>query len=187
MYETRKIFGEFQNYGYESIVHGYWKRFYATRFKDAGYQVREEVVRKSGRVDLLAVKEEEKIGIEIELHALPWMRIVEEVAKPETTKHMYMIWGSCDYPEALSYLTSRYHSKNSGAPNSSEWLLSDEIDAMLDEAARTIDFEERLKIEKEIQEKIVEMTPTVWLFDFVHLHAYQSGYAAGYGLLRTDS
>ncbi len=49
-----------------SIVHEYWKRFYAQRFREQGYQVEFEVPRKSGRVDVVAKNESEKIAIEIE-------------------------------------------------------------------------------------------------------------------------
>jgi len=50
----------------ESIVHEYWKRFYAQRFSEFGYQVKLEVPRKSGWVDVLATKENQTIAIEIE-------------------------------------------------------------------------------------------------------------------------
>lgn len=50
-----------------SIAHEYWKRFYAERFREQGYQVEFEVPRKiSGRVDVVAQKEGKKIAIEIE-------------------------------------------------------------------------------------------------------------------------
>lgn len=49
-----------------SLVHEYWKRFYAQRFKEQGYKVCIEAPRKSGNVDVLAVKEGKSIAIEIE-------------------------------------------------------------------------------------------------------------------------
>ena len=61
-----EVFDEFKIGGNESIVHSYWKRFYAGRFRDAGYEVKEEVDRDSGRVDVLAVKGDDRIAIEIE-------------------------------------------------------------------------------------------------------------------------
>ncbi len=61
-----KVFEEFQTGGNESIAHRYWKRFYAGRFKEAGYEVKEEVVRDSGRIDVLAIKVEDRIAIEVE-------------------------------------------------------------------------------------------------------------------------
>jgi len=60
------VFGEVQAHGNESIVHGYWKRFYAARLREAGYLVKEEVARDSGRVDIIASRKREKVGVEIE-------------------------------------------------------------------------------------------------------------------------
>ena len=51
----------------ESIVHEYWKRYYAQRFSEQGYQVQLEVPRIStGRVDIVARKNAQKIAVEIE-------------------------------------------------------------------------------------------------------------------------
>ncbi|MCK5225195.1 MAG: DUF87 domain-containing protein [Planctomycetes bacterium] len=61
-----KIFDEVQVFGNESVVHSYWKRFYAGRFRDAGYEVKEEMERDSGRVDVLATLKKETVAIEIE-------------------------------------------------------------------------------------------------------------------------
>ncbi|MBN2642785.1 MAG: hypothetical protein JXR78_14120 [Victivallales bacterium] len=61
-----KFFDGVQKHGNESVVHGYWKRFYANRFREAGYEVKEEVARGPGRIDVLAIKDNEKIAVEIE-------------------------------------------------------------------------------------------------------------------------
>ena len=49
-----------------SLVHEYWKRFYAQRFQEQGYKVQMEAPRKSGNVDVLAVKDGESVAVEIE-------------------------------------------------------------------------------------------------------------------------
>lgn len=49
-----------------SLVHGYWKRFYARKFKKMGYAVELEAPRRNGRVDVLATKASESVAIEIE-------------------------------------------------------------------------------------------------------------------------
>ncbi len=53
-------------YGNESIVHAYWKKFYARRLRRAGYEVREEFERRNGRIDLYATRNAERVAIEIE-------------------------------------------------------------------------------------------------------------------------
>ena len=49
-----------------SLVHEYWQRFSAERFREQGYKVPLEAPRKSGNVDVLAVKDSKSIAIEIE-------------------------------------------------------------------------------------------------------------------------
>ena len=61
-----------------SIVHEYWKRFYAQRFREKGYQVQFEVPRKSGRVDVVATRNSEKIAIEIETGKSNYIRNVQQ-------------------------------------------------------------------------------------------------------------
>ncbi|MCK4873264.1 MAG: DUF87 domain-containing protein [Phycisphaerales bacterium] len=50
----------------ESIAHAYWKRWYARWYRERGYAVQVEAPRVGGRVDVLAEKDGERIGIEIE-------------------------------------------------------------------------------------------------------------------------
>jgi hypothetical protein len=52
--------------GRGSISHEYWKRFYASRLREAGYEVTLEAARKRGAVDVLARKGSETIAVEIE-------------------------------------------------------------------------------------------------------------------------
>lgn len=52
--------------GNESIEHEYWKAFYVKHFKSKGYKVNAEVLRASGRTDLVAIKPGKAIAIEIE-------------------------------------------------------------------------------------------------------------------------
>jgi hypothetical protein len=49
-----------------SVVHEYWKRFYARCFEERGYRVRLEAARVGGRVDVLACNGSERVGIEVE-------------------------------------------------------------------------------------------------------------------------
>lgn len=52
--------------GRGSIAHEYWKRFYATRLREDGYEVMLEAARKRGAADVLTRKGGETIAIEIE-------------------------------------------------------------------------------------------------------------------------
>jgi hypothetical protein len=57
-----------------SIVHEYWKGYYAQRFAELGYQVALEVQRISGRVDVVARKDNLKIAVEVETGKSDFMR-----------------------------------------------------------------------------------------------------------------
>jgi hypothetical protein len=61
-----------------SIVHEYWKRYFAQRYREQGYQIQFEVSRKSGRVDVVATKNSEKIAIEIETGKSNYMRNIQQ-------------------------------------------------------------------------------------------------------------
>ncbi|MCB7129544.1 MAG: hypothetical protein J3T61_08410 [Candidatus Brocadiales bacterium] len=63
---ARARLGLKKNLGRGSIVHEYWKRFYAAHFKGEGYHVELEAPRRNGRVDMLATKGAESIAVEIE-------------------------------------------------------------------------------------------------------------------------
>ena len=54
------------NMGKESIAHEFWKRFYAAKFRELGYEVKLEAPRRGGRVDVLARKGSESVAIEVE-------------------------------------------------------------------------------------------------------------------------
>ncbi len=65
--KARQIFRiETNNLENNSLVHEYWKRFYAHGFQEQGYNVYLEAPRISGRVDLLARKGNQSIAIEVE-------------------------------------------------------------------------------------------------------------------------
>ncbi len=49
-----------------SPIHEYWQRYYAAAMCDQGYMVTMEALRQGGNVDVLAVKDGKRIGIEIE-------------------------------------------------------------------------------------------------------------------------
>jgi len=63
---------------YGSLVHEYWKRIYGWKFEQQGYRVNFEVPRKSGRVDVVAKNESEKIAIEIETGKSDFVRNVKQ-------------------------------------------------------------------------------------------------------------
>ncbi|MFQ6065956.1 MAG: ABC transporter substrate-binding protein [bacterium] len=128
------------------------------------------------KVALLFMANMDEIGITINVVKTPWLKMVDEVASQEASPHIETIFVAPHYPEAGSILESRYHSQSAPTWEQNEWLLDPEIDRMIEEAIATIDTEERFAKYRKIQDKIVELCPSIFMFDQLERHAYQSTY-----------
>jgi peptide/nickel transport system substrate-binding protein len=117
-----------------------------------------------------------EIGIQVKIVKTPWLSMVEEMAKQETSPSIETIFVSPHYAEAGSLLASRYHSKSAPTWEQNEWLLDKELDAMIDGAIATIDREARFAKYREIQKRLVDLCPSLFLFEQAERYAYQSAY-----------
>jgi peptide/nickel transport system substrate-binding protein len=128
------------------------------------------------KVALMLQANAAKLGIKVNIKRSPWLSIVDNMAKPETTPNGAIIGTGPDYAEAGSMLVQRYHSSSCGTWMQGEWLQDPEIDAMLEDAIATIDQKERFQKYYVVQEKIVELCPTIWILEQVIKQAYRSDY-----------
>ncbi len=125
---------------------------------------------------LLFMSNMAEVGIKVKVVKTPWLSMVEETANMEASPNIETIFVSPHYAEAGSLLESRYHSKSAPTWEQNEWLLDKELDGMIDDAIATIDMEERFGKYREIQKKIVELCPSLFMFEQAQRHAYQGGY-----------
>jgi peptide/nickel transport system substrate-binding protein len=102
--------------------------------------------------------------------------VVEETASEELSPHIVTIYVSADFPEAGSLLKVRYHSDAAATWSQNEWLLDPDLDEMIDDALTTVDQAERYAKYKTLQEYIVDLCPSLFLYDQVEKHAYQAAY-----------
>jgi peptide/nickel transport system substrate-binding protein len=70
-------------------------------------------------------------------------------------------------------LKQRYHSSTTGTWQQNEWLQDAELDAAIDDALATLDDEERFAEYAEIQKALVDLAPSIWIYDQVEKHAYR--------------
>ncbi|MCD6262886.1 ABC transporter substrate-binding protein [Candidatus Bathyarchaeota archaeon] len=112
------------------------------------------------------------VNIDIKVVKTPWTTMVQETGSLETSPHMVYISAGGAYPEAGSMLMSRYHSSNAASWMQNEWLLNETLDAMMEDAVSTLNFNERLEKYKAIQVEIVNLCPTIWLYQGIYWHAY---------------
>jgi peptide/nickel transport system substrate-binding protein len=119
-----------------------------------------------------------KLGITVKVTAVPWGTMVANMAKPETTPHGTVLMVASDYNEAGSLLWNRYHSNSAGTTNQGEWLQDPEIDQMLEDALTTTDQQARIEKYYALQEKLVDLCPSIFLFETAINQAYRSDYVA---------
>jgi len=116
------------------------------------------------------------IGIDCKIVKVPWMSIVEEMANIETSPNVVGVFVAPHYPEAGSLLESRYTSASVATWEQNEWLQDEKFDAMIEDAIATVDREERFAKYGKIQHYIVDLCPSLFLFDQIEKHAYQATY-----------
>jgi len=83
------------------------------------------------------------------------------------------ISASGSYPEAGSILINRYHTNNAFTWWQNEALLDSTLDAALEDALNTLDYEERMAKYMEIQDYLVDFCPTIFMFQGISYRAYQ--------------
>lgn len=128
------------------------------------------------KVALLFMANMADIGVTVNIVKTPWLKMVDEAASQEASPNIETTFVSPHYPEAGSVLESKYQSQSAPTWEQNEWLLDPEIDKMLADAIATIDIEERFAKYRKIQDKIVELCPSIFMFDQLERHAYQSFY-----------
>ncbi len=115
-----------------------------------------------------------EIGINVEIVGTPWLSVVEETGNIDASPHIVTIYVSADFPEAGSLLKVRYHSDAAPTWSQNEWLLDETLDQTIDDALATVDEEERYAEYRELQDYIVDLCPSLFLYDQVQKHAVQS-------------
>jgi peptide/nickel transport system substrate-binding protein len=116
------------------------------------------------------------VGIDVEVVGTPWTAVVEETADIETSPHIVTIYVSADFPEAGSLIKVRYHSDAAATWSQNEWLLDPTLDQMIDDSLTTVDQEQRYAKYRALQEYIVDLCPSLFLYDQVQKQAYRSDY-----------
>ncbi len=115
-----------------------------------------------------------EIGIPVEIVSTPWLSVVENTSKQETSPHLVSIYVTADLPEAGPMLKQRYHSSSAATWSQNEWLLDEELDAAIDDALTTIDPAERFEKYQVIQAQLADLAPSIFVYDQVEKHAYQT-------------
>jgi peptide/nickel transport system substrate-binding protein len=115
-----------------------------------------------------------KVGIKVNVIKTPWVSLVEQASKAESTPHASTVVLPPSYSEAGSLLEAGFHSKASGTWENMSWSNNPEVDELIDVAIQTIDRQKRLDVYALAQDKIMETFPTIPAFELPEQRAYQS-------------
>ncbi|MDH5770302.1 MAG: ABC transporter substrate-binding protein [Candidatus Bathyarchaeota archaeon] len=117
---------------------------------------------------------ERDLGLIVDVVQTPWNKMIQDMATQETSPHIETIFVALHYPEAGSLIESRYHSKSAPTWEQNEWLLNATLDAAIEDALSTIDRTERFSKYAELQRYIINLCPSLFLFDHMIKMAYQT-------------
>jgi peptide/nickel transport system substrate-binding protein len=105
----------------------------------------------------------EELGFDVTLQPEPWNRLTELAGEIETTPNLSQVFFGPTYPSPDSMFYTQYHSNAAGTWASMEWVLSDEVDGLIDAARATADVDEQAEIYRELQALLIEIQPDAFL------------------------
>jgi peptide/nickel transport system substrate-binding protein len=114
-------------------------------------------------ISLLMQSNLEQLGFKVTQQSDPWNRVTEIASKVETTPAVNQIFFGPTYPSPDSMFYTQYHSKAAGTWASMEWVQDAGVDKLIEDARGTGDIKKQAEIYKELQHKLVEMQPDVFL------------------------
>lgn len=103
------------------------------------------------------------VGFNTILKPEPWNRMTELAGAAETTPAINQVFYGATYPSPDTYFFTQYHSRAAGTWASMEWVMNDEVDAMIDEARATSDVARQNEIYQALQRKLVDEQVDVFL------------------------
>ncbi|MCB0191411.1 MAG: peptide ABC transporter substrate-binding protein [Anaerolineae bacterium] len=100
----------------------------------------------------------QNLGVEIAVEQTPWADFLEDLNQPDPSYQLYQLGWVADYPDPQNFLEVLFYSDSSQNHGN---YSNPEVDALLDEARRTQDAEERLALYQEAEQMI--LTDAAWV------------------------
>lgn len=122
-------------------------------------------------IALLLTSNLEQIGFSVTIQPEPWNRVTELATSIETTPHFSQVFYGPTYPSPDSVFYVQYHSDAAGNWASMDWVLDEEVDAMINASRLETDPDARNEIYKDISTKLTEDQRSVWLLAQQQRHA----------------
>lgn len=114
------------------------------------------------------------IGIDVELRPQTWGTMTEQATSIEDTPHTNQVFFGPIKPHPDSFFFNQYHSQAAKTWMRMEHLDDDQVDQMIDEARRTVDQDAQIQIYRDLQERIANLHPDLFVFNQVKKHGFQN-------------
>ncbi len=131
------------------------------------------------KVALLLQRDAQQLGFKINILKTPWLSVVDQVARPESSAHLTTIVFSSisvPYPDAGAMIETAYYSAGRGTVNNIHWFDSetqDALDRMIEDVMATADEAQRMAKYEEVTKKVLELAPDIWPIEMPQTYAYQ--------------
>ncbi len=113
----------------------------------------------------------EKVGIKVGLKKMEWAALKAEIVKGNLPAY-YLNW-SADFPDAHNFLVPVFHTKNKGVGGNRAFYSDPELDKMMDKLETTSNKDDYKKLAQDIQKKVVESAPWLFLWHEIEFAATQ--------------
>jgi len=102
------------------------------------------------------------VNVQVQIKAIAWAPFLEAVRSPDLVPFFFLGW-EADFPDPSNFLDVLLNSKSIGTNNNTNYR-NPEVDALLDEAAHTVDAARRLALLQHVEAVAVADAPWVFLF-----------------------
>lgn len=137
--------------------------------QEAGYgdglKLRLSTNERQERIDMAVIMKEQlkDVGIDLSIEVLEWSKYIEMLEKGE--QQLFEIGWSSDTPDPDMVVYPCFHSLSRGEGGNYVFLADPELDALIIKGRRVLDGPERAEVYRQIQEKIMSLTPAVFQYN----------------------
>ncbi len=119
-----------------------------------------------------------ELGFNTEIRRVPWAVFTDLATSAETAPHISQIFANAVTGDPDTLLYGQFHSSAAGTWQSPEHLADDEVDRLLDEARRAEAEDERAALYAQLNDRLMEIAPTIFAFDRVSVFGASNRVAA---------
>lgn len=130
-----------------------------------GFQTTLSTNERKERVEMATVLKEQlsEVGIDLSINVLEWSAYNDLLKNAQ--QDMFMIAWIADSPDPDTFIYPCFHSSAAGEGGNYAFFKDDEVDKLLDEARVVPNGDERGKIYRDAQERIMELNPWVPMYN----------------------